>query len=122
MKTHTETQLQQALAKMLPEKLKFDKGLSNKLDIHLRWMYDSDIPRQEDIDLAVLPTELLHLCWLVEETLDSGNWINYIADLYKVIYPNKTETNSHEIWRYLTHATWQQRVTALAKVKGVEIV
>jgi len=59
----------------------------------------------------VLDTELLHLCWLVEETLNEINSANY-AEFLRPITAN---------YKLLYHATWQQRVIALAKVKGIEI-
>ena len=62
---------------------------------------------------AVLDTELLHLCWLVEETLDEQKQCDFIAELM--------DGMGLSLWqRY--HTTWQQRVIALAQVKGIEIV
>jgi hypothetical protein len=115
----TEQQLKQALAKMLPEKithtLKADPN-------NLFWIPAKNADRHWKL---VLDTELLHLCLLVEETL------NPAAD-------KEMESNTPNVWRdYVTrldadcykngghscvHATWQQRTTALAKVLGVEIV
>lgn len=101
---YTDTQLKQALAKMLPDKI-----VKGALSGNYRW-----IDRQGGIttrDMPILDTELLHLCWLVEETLsldDRYRFINAIND--SILY-----------WAH-AHATWQQRTIALAKVKGVEIV
>ena len=90
---YTDTQLKTALAKMLPE-LIFESG-----DLYI---YDTDFGigghRQ------VFNTELLHLCWLVWETL-----------------PLHERFRCYEILESLIWATWQQRVAALAKVKGIKI-
>ena len=64
----------------------------------------------------VLDTELLHLCWLVEAELrkqafgpnHNNLWEDYIELLY-------VDNN------YPTHATWQQRVTLLAKTLNITI-
>ena len=86
-----DTQLKQALAKMLPEDTYFDssKGLCH-------W----------PIMVKVLDTELLHLCWLVEETIPMDKQADYIKQL--------SDSNT-------VHATWQQRVIAMCKVKGITI-
>lgn len=97
--TYTDTQLKQALAKMLPERVYI--GLVTR---ELEW-HDNDKCYR-----PVLDTELLHLCWLVEETLTPPQAQNYFQML-----PANSVGNQ-------AHATWQQRVIALAKVKGVEIV
>ena len=95
--THTDTQLQQALAKMLPEKVMWNTSYEE-----LTWF----------TTFPVLSTELLQLCWDVEEGLTSDN----------------QDCEMNQNWRYYReelmdmHATWQQRVIALCKVKGVKIV
>lgn len=101
--TYTNTQLKQALAKMLPDVIQHEAGLT-------WYRHDGG---------EVLDTELLHLCWLVEETLTNNE-----ADMYGLYINgimNEAITQKFQSvcdW----HATWQQRVIALAKVKGVEIV
>ena len=65
---------------------------------------------------SVLDTELLHLCWLVEETLDYLTFIQYDKILQDIVI----EDSPSKDWR-LTHATWQQRVITLCKMKGIEI-
>lgn len=95
---YTDTQLKQALAKMLPDKT---AGLNEHGT--LKWYSQ---PNGYFFQEPVLDTELLHLCWMVEEELKNtryGLWCIY-KDLVDF------------------HATWQQRIIALAKVKGVEIV
>ena len=95
---YTDTQLKQALAKMLPEHIRY-----NYLN-ELVWHCKAQAP-------CVLDTELLHLCWMVEQELN----INDLADY---------EQNLNNQFGYMKsyHASWQQRVVVLAKVKGVEIV
>jgi hypothetical protein len=98
---YTDTQLKQALAKMLPEKCYMT---DNKL---LAWNEARLFPLLQPQDLhgrIVLDTELLHLCWLVNDTLSLHDW-------YEVC----------EILEGLIWSSWQQRVKALANVKGIEI-
>lgn len=85
---------------MLPENV----HMANHPDAEMWWMEDGHKMTK------VLDTELLHLCWLVEETLIGND---------KSVY-NKILGESGCDFRH--HATWQQRVIALAKVKGVEIL
>jgi len=95
----TDTQLKQALALMVPEDIKINCW--NNLVWIGREGYD------------VLDTELLHLCWMVEESMSAELYINkYIEALY-------LECGNG---RAAAHASWQQRTIALCKVKGVEIV
>jgi hypothetical protein len=53
-------------------------------------------------------TEWLHVCWLVEQTLNTNQalWDSQFETYKKSINPC---------------ATWQQRAIALAKVKGITI-
>ncbi len=67
--------------------------------------------RHFDNDSKVLDTELLQLCWMVEETLTQDARVAFIHELVDGLM----------YWKH-AHTTWQQRVIALAKVKGVEIV
>lgn len=111
---YTDTQLKQALAKMLPELLENyyqDTPLDNFL---LSWTRSKR---------EVLNTELLHLCWLVEETIKDN--IGYCRILLETCLPELRGIIvglNAGFGMSILHATWQQRVTALAKVKGVEIV
>jgi len=97
---YTDKQLKTALEMMLPD-LIFNCGEL--------YIYDAEFGAGDH--RQVLDTELLHLCWLVEETLNEINSADYpellrpIAASYKLLY----------------HASWQNRVEALAKVKGIEI-
>jgi hypothetical protein len=115
MITYTDTQLKQTLAKMLPEKLLDDSRTHSTGQVEcVLWFKDNQ--RNAIKGMPVLDTELLHLCWLVEETLkDTPAMEDYLVSL---------ASQAHPIYHldHLTHATWQQRATALAKVKGIEIV
>lgn len=111
MNTYADIQLKQALAKMLPETLHLDEITS---DI-LYWRDGED-----DLGKEVLDTELLHLCWLVEETITDGRRIVYLSYLCEQLQGEDIwpEVLTKEKGWLFTHATWQQRVIALAKVKG----
>ena len=113
--THSDTQLKQALAKMLPEKLHI---VSNAQSSRLYWTGDCVA------DKKVLDTELLHLCWLVEETMRpiAGGKTRYEIYLEEQVALDSTFSLSEHKQYRIAHATWQQRTIALAKVKGVEIV
>lgn len=100
---YTDTQLKQALAKMLPEDLYQPKG-----DDDVCWSNASEKCHRDRRGYYVLDTELLHLCWLVERGLN---------ELWPVYYAQFVEFEGVTI-----NATWQQRTIDLAKVKGVEIV
>lgn len=91
---YTDNQLKQAFPKML------SKCVYDNVNLYI---YDVDFAGLGG-HRQVRDTELLHLCWLVEETLDSKHNLKYY---------NQIEIDPH--------ASWQQRVVALAKVKGIEI-
>lgn len=106
---YSDTKLKQALAKMLPEKVEvINHGCEREPHISYYWK-----PYQHWDSVEIKDTELLHLCWLVEETLTLDQWGDYCL-----------ATNNGTTWadKGQLHATWQQRVLALCKVKGVEIV
>lgn len=108
---YTDTQLKQALAKMLPEKVRLVYAKSGFPDL-LYW----DSPFR-----PVLDTELLHLCWLVEQSLFPGTPLHddYLRELKQVCDPEGCGYASS------VGATWQQRIIALdkvAKAKGIKIV
>lgn len=102
----TDTELKQALVKMLPDKVTFVNWSINKHPcMLLTWMHD---------EIEVLDTELLHLCWLVEETLTIEQQITYLNNLYL-----EPSVENNPKWKIHPdcHATWQQRITELMKVK-----
>ena len=86
---------------MLPEKIYWD--------ITMQQLY-----YRENVEYQVLDTELLHLCWLVEETLDDEQKI--MIQIYELC-----DLEGHNGFASYYHATWQQRTIACAKVKGIEI-
>lgn len=101
--TYTDEQLKRTLTKMLPEKVGQYRLEPNKF-----YWRDADCTE-------ILDTELLHLCWLVEETLSN----QFQIEEYNKVLSFETWQNDYT---GNTHATWQQRTTALAKTKGIEIV
>jgi len=109
---HCDEQLKAALSKMLPDKIKC-KECINEEDgtsyCYLVWNHPQCANHGHN--LVVLDTELLHLCWMVEENLNFYQSVKY-AELLRPIVGN---------YKLLYQAAWQQRVTALAKVKGIEI-
>jgi len=109
--TYTDTQLKQALARMLPDKLDWREikmtAVGTGGSYHLLCWKGG---------CHVLDTELLHLCWLVEEDIPCESWLCYVDEL-RFITVGLTKNMF-----FYPHATWQQRTTALCKVKGIEIV
>jgi hypothetical protein len=97
---YTDKQLKTALEMMLPD-LIFNCG-----DLYI---YDAEFGSGGH--RLVSDTELLHICWLVEETLTNSEVASYSDGL------ESAETR----WWSPFHASWQQRVVELAKVKGIEI-
>ncbi len=96
----TDERLKQALAKMLPGYIYDTKGMG------VRWLLNG---------AEVLDTELLHLCALVEQELAKNKWT-------WLPYANELNEICADEWHCSSiRATWQQRVTALAKVKGIEL-
>ena len=100
---YTDEQLKQALAKMLPDVISYREVIAHescKIVCLLQW----GAPWNDEKEFMVRDTELLHLCWLVEEKLTD------------------TEQDQDCIKKLMYHASWQQRVEALAEVKGIDIV
>ena len=105
---YTDTQLKQALAKMLPNLIKCTHSITEK---GYEYCYLTWLGKTNPFECECRDTELLHLCWLVEETLNEINSADY-AELLRPISAN---------YKLLYHASWQQRVEALAEVKGIEV-
>ena len=100
--------LKQALVKMLPDLVYFDTFGC------MRWIYDFNDGRE---DRDVLDTELLYLCALaVHAQINSP--AERDAYLYQLCAGSLSE---HQSLHKCESATWQQRATALAKVKGIEV-
>lgn len=120
MTTSTDTQLKLALAKMLPE----DVEICHDYLMWKRQPTKFHIGPAEHYQI-VLDTELLHLCWLVEETLMFEDRVKCAKLVYQqdgFFSPADSDgtTEYDELFNYI-HATWQQRTIALAKVKGVDL-
>jgi len=115
--SYTNTQLKQALAKMLPEKVTMRDSYLTEQFVRITTPNKETLCWNESlggkISAPVLDTELLHLCWLMEETLPELQALHYNDML------NTYLTTQNYYKQY--HATWQQRVIALCKVKGIEI-
>ena len=106
----TDDDLKRMLAKMLPDKL--EMYIVKEEPSVLCWKGSS----------VVEDDELLQICWEIEEELVYLESIKYEIELNKMIMLNankhfKLATSVLFDW----HATWQQRATALAKVKGIEL-
>jgi len=104
---YTDEQLKEALAKMLPNRL----GINNEI---LVWSSCCQFEHE------VLDTELLYLCWLVEETLTNLQKQKY-GDILLPLHSSSLAVVNLRGLANVAHASWQQRVIALAKVKGIEI-
>ena len=89
---YTDEQLKQALAKMLPNEITYYSVMT----FYWNRQFIAGIFQR------VLDAELLHLCWLAEKQLNDveANWYSKLVNY---------------------HSDWQQRVIALAKVKGIEM-
>ena len=106
MNTATDIQLKHALAKMLPGKV---------------YMNTNGGQRYHRLDgepqPKVLDTELLHLCWLVEETLTRMECTNY-SDALLTQHPEIATKADEFFW----HFNWQQRTIALSRTLDIKIV
>ena len=94
---YTDKQLKQALAKMLPTMV--------YMNINGGSMYH----KLDGKPQLVLDTELLHLCNRVELNLSWSEFSVFRKGL------------TNQLIR-IESASWQQRVVALAEVKGIEII
>ena len=96
-----DTNLKTLLAKMLPETVR----LGTLLTDDLFWI------GKRGGRILLLDTELLHLCDLIEQTL---------TDVETMLYEDAI-ANEHSGGFARVRYTWQQRVTALAAVKGITL-
>jgi len=102
---YTDNQLKVALAKMLPEQVKFRQFTDDIVEYgDLYWKNKNQHPLQSE----VRDTELMHLCNLVEISLSWPQFSSYRKELSKFLM--RTES-----------ASWQQRVEALAIVKRIDV-
>ncbi len=88
----TDDELKQLLAKMLPIYIQQDGNA-------IVWKNDQEVQ----------DSELLHVCWLIEQTLTANQKSEYVMYLR-----DSTTCN----WDMVT-APWQRRTMALAQVKGL---
>ena len=102
----TDNELRALLAKMLPEMV----HLSHSGELCWSHNYSQD----SHLFVRVLDTELLHLASLVEAGLTENQKCQYVVRL------STTDRENSPDWN-MTFATWQQRTTALAEVKGVTL-
>ena len=98
----TDQDLKLALAKMLPEKIVLYHNPQFPELATIRWMKDGR---------ELQETEWLHVCWLVEESLDPKQRQDFRETLSDILYDNLRIGAA-------IHATWQQRAATLIKVKG----
>lgn len=97
-------QLQLAMAKMLPEKVRINhEGTACWID---RLIIQE--PRE------VYDTEWLHVCWLVEQQLNDFNKKQFRNELVKICGIESSRDINCGI-----SASWHQRAEALCKVWGV---
>ena len=110
----TDTELKQLLAKMLPDKVGYHKSIASIQGDRDEFLWlDTDCDRLVFSNRKVLDTELLHLCWLVESKLADTNYVQYTNQLRYICIEHAITLSRYQ------SATWQQRVTALSKVKGL---
>jgi hypothetical protein len=102
MDMNPDHELQLFLAKMLPEQIIVHKN---------------GLIRFECRDTPIHGTEWLYVCWLVEQTLGERDLLYFGIELTNLTQPD-AQGECH--WGRLASASWQQRATALKKVKGMK--
>jgi hypothetical protein len=118
MNIMNDNDLKSLLAKMLPEQLTyFPHGALRSVGV-LRWWPSRNGGGINGAE--VLDTELLHLCSLVEAGLTEEERETVVTRIVEQM-PKFPKCNPFNEARFTTFATWQQRVTALAAVKGVAL-
>lgn len=110
--TKSDNELKQLLENMLPEILEtWEAGERSSL----LW-------RKED-GRQVKNTELLALCRMVELTLDDKERRDYAAELWSTVCRYAKDNLKYLNLDHsfcVSAASWQQRTTALAAVKGIK--
>lgn len=107
--TPDEQKLKLALAKMLPDKIQWVTHENNKLD-YAKW-------RNAGAIADIKETEWLHVCHLIEKSLNESPYLIFEQKLEKLVR-DVFESEHHRDFT-TTSATWQLRATALCKVKGI---
>lgn len=123
---YTDKQLKVALVKMLPKVIQivsmdFNNPIISWVErpVH-KMLSDAGFPTEEPF---VRDTELLHLCNIIWQSLDRRQRISHSTYLRDAVMASGGHAASFnaDIDACCENATWQQRVIALAKVKGFEI-
>lgn len=112
--TPTDTERKLFLAKCLPERI-FVDGETSPMPYGFYWkagVEEHGILKNLNCVKHIRETEWLHVCWLVEQTLDyeqRGEYATLLAQTGPV--------NFH--WNFDTiHKDWQERTTALLSIKS----
>lgn len=104
----TDQELQQLFPKLLPGKVFWNTGLEK-----LYWIKQPAFPMRQG---WVIETELLSLCRMVEEAFTQAGKVDHLNALRAIL----TKEYNRAISDFdLLHASWQQRIQAAAKVKGI---
>lgn len=106
----TDQELKQLFLKLLPGKVTWYQNPSTGVST-LLWNHND--PRFVE---AVKDTELLSLCMMVEETFTQAEKVDYLNALRAILAKEHNRAISDFD---LLHASWQQRIQAVAKVKGL---
>lgn len=88
---------------------------------HVVFLYtggDGNTLHWSETDRKVLDTELLHICWLINDQLTTKERLQYNSELME--YGNAKD-NGRFALNGGFNAPWQARTIALAKVKGITI-
>lgn len=106
-----DLELKLGLAKLLPDKI------DTSFDGTPRWLI---APSSSAPPRIIKDTEWLHICRLLEQSLDGTNAASdYVILLKHVIAPNPPRGFVGD-FRFV-NASWQQRATALLKIIPVEV-
>jgi hypothetical protein len=109
-----EPKLKLAMARLLPEKIRINTTPTE--DTWYQWI---ELPPQDYHERTVWETEWLYVMQLVEQSLDESDKDWYCEQLRQVI--THTKMFIHEECKAMLFATFNQRATAMCKVKGIEI-
>jgi hypothetical protein len=121
---NTDHELQLFLAKMLPEKLGEFPAYGPSEAFFFWWKDDA----HKELGSPIKDTEWLHVCWLVEQTLNDNQYEKFemfvddlVCEAHQLKQPLMPEFPVPVAKGYLrlTSLSWQQRAAALKKVKGM---
>lgn len=123
---NNDPKLKLVMVRLLPEKLWIFQrpGYRPILDYEEAWWLEGDNTEEELEHVRgrpVLETEWLYVMHLVEQTLESEEHMNFERELERIVTP-AIKTNCWSIRGTQVSATFNQRATAMCKVKGTEIV